>query len=973
MTRYWMDANERDSARELSDEFRETLPVAGDEQSPSPFTRRDFVKVMGLTAMAAGAAACSRAPVKHVVPFLQPPEEYTPGESLWYASTCGACPAACPVLVRVRDGRPVLVTGHDLHPWNDGLAVPDAGSGGVCATGQAWVLALYDAARATGPSENSSAANWAELDDAVRNGLGAAQTFGRSIRVVTAADPSPLIASAVAALAARYAGVRRVIFDQSGVQAMAGATKALYGTAVVPAIHFERARAIVAVDCDFLGTWISPVRFSRQYAAARNVELKRDMTVHFQLEADMSLSGSNADHRWSMAPADVVPLLAALAARLGVLGPRLPAPSSVSESRLQRLERALRKAGSAALLVTAHADPAAQALALAINSQLGSVGAGKPIDTSEGIAFPECDDIDQLIEDVNADRVGAVIFVGTNPVQFHPRGRELAAALPRVNLRVAIADRRDETGACCTWLAADHHGLESWDAARPAGTVLHLRQPVLRPLHNTRAAVESLAAWSGHSTDTHQWLSETVHAQVWPAAVDAAGSFDAWFQSSLQAGVARLKPDTFALTDTNTAALTKVVAAWRPTMGDDLQMHVASSGALKDGRCANNGWLLELPDPITKICWTNVAAMAASSMKARGLSDGDVVSIECAGSKVQMPVFAQPGVHKNAVCVQRGWGRSAAGPHANGCGSATATFQTGQALKLSTTGEHHELARTQTHHSMEGRDPVHETELAAFLANPRAGTPTPMKAHSLWGEHRYDGHRWAMVIDLNACNGCSGCLVACQAENNVPIVGEDEVRRRREMHWIRIDRYYTGSEEEPGVVHQPMLCQHCEKAPCETVCPVVATVHSSEGLNQQIYNRCVGTRYCANNCPTKVRRFNWFEYPHDEPLERLVLNPDVVVRSRGVMEKCSLCVHRIQKAKADAKAAGQPLADGGVRTACQQSCPAGAIVFGDLNDPQSRVAKLVKSGRSYRILDQLDIRPAIHYQTKVRNREEEGA
>ncbi|MFN7131648.1 MAG: 4Fe-4S dicluster domain-containing protein, partial [Myxococcales bacterium] len=478
--------------------------------------------------------------------------------------------------------------------------------------------------------------------------------------------------------------------------------------------------------------------------------------------------------------------------------------------------------------------------------------------------------------------------------------------------------------------------------------------------------------WSGEAVDYYDFVRRRWQAEVHPRA--AADTFQAFWDRSVQDGFAQLPaPPETATFDA------RALSGVRAPAGGGLELVLYQKVAVRDGAQANNGWLQELPDPISKVTWANYACLAPARARALGVTDGDLVTLECGGRSLTLPALLQPGVHADVVAVAVGYGRTRAGGVADGVGVnayALAHADGKRAFRvpgatLTRAGGARALALSQTHASLEGRPHVQELSLPGLLAKTRGGpgaqAPAPAAHGSMWSGHAYEGHKWFMVVDLNACTGCSACVVSCQAENNIPVVGADEVQRRREMHWLRLDRYYAGDEDAPAVVHQPMLCQHCDNAPCESVCPVLATVHSSEGLNQQVYNRCVGTRYCANNCPTKTRRFNWFNYPHPDPVQRLVLNPDVVVRERGVMEKCSFCVQRITSGKAQAKREGRPLRDGDVRTACQQSCPADAIVFGDINDRESRVAKLAADGASYRVLPELNLGNAVAYLPVIRN------
>ena len=1008
-------------------EFPEPLPADADglvrlrtpgEPGPGPapaeVSRRGFFGMMGLSAAAVTLAGCQRAPVAKLIPYLSKPDELVPGNAVFYASACAGCSAQCGVLLRTRDGRPIKVEGNPEHPVS---------KGGLCAAGQASVLSLYDASRARGPTLAGRPVTWAALDAAVLAGLRSAASSGARIQLVAPVVTGPTFESVLARFVEAWPTAQVVRLDPTGeVSALADASEALLGVRALPRFHLDRARTIASFAADFLGTWLDPVAFTRAYADGRRLpRITREEPPgmeaagghgvreaharaaheggfgrHWQLEPAMSLTGSNADRREQVAPSDLVPALAALVRRLartsdhparGALagGAAMAEPAGVAPALLDRLAAELRTSAPWALVLAGVPDPGAQALALAANLLLGAegttveIGGGAPVPAA-ALSFAA------LLADVEARRTGAVLFLGTNPVYAHPEGERLGAALREVPLVVATNDRADETGTRVGLLAPDHAPAESWGDAAPAAGLLTVRQPALRPLFQTRSAVESLQSWSrvpAGRVSAHDALQERLRAEVFPRAATAGESFEAFWERTLQAGFVRIPGEAPAATlrpEALAALVAQSAEARGSSMGaaaagNEVELWLHPSLSVGDGRGANNGWLQELPDPITKVTWDNVAAVAPSRARQLGWTDGQLVRISAGGRTVTVPVLIQPGTHPAVVAVALGYGRTGAGTVGNGVGGNAfplaevrgGRVRLSRAAQVATVEGRRELARSQVHASLEGRNHVREATLTAFLADPAAGNPEEEALDSAWGKHPTPGPSWGLAVDLSACTGCGACIVGCQAENNVPVVGRDEVRRNREMSWIRIDRYYAGDPERPEVLHQPVMCQHCGNAPCETVCPVLATVHSAEGLNQQVYNRCVGTRYCANNCPPKVRRFNWFDYPHDDPVARLVLNPDVVVRSRGVMEKCSLCAHRIQEGKARAKREGRAMGDGEVATACQQSCPARALVFGDLNDPGSRVAALARDARAYHLLAELNVRPNVSYLTRIKN------
>ncbi|MFO0758307.1 MAG: 4Fe-4S dicluster domain-containing protein [Byssovorax sp.] len=982
--RFWQDLTGHPAPMERTDEFPDELPVGPDARSDkgAEVGRRGFFALMGLST-AALSAACSRSPVGKIVPYLQKPDEVTPGVSAYYASTCGACSASCGILLKTRDGRPIKVEGNDLHPLTGGA---------TCAVGQAAVLSLYDAARAKGPSSGSGDVTWAGLDQEVMAALERIKAARKGVRVIAPPEIGPTASAALDRFLAGFPDAKRVSHEPPDIAALADAHHATHGVRAVPAYHLDKATFILGVGADFLGTWLSPVAFTRAYRRGRDLA-SGTMSRHVQLEGKVSLTGSVADERLTTAPSDTVPVLAAIARALlgGEAAPELaPLRAALAKIRapelrgeaVSRLAQELVEAKGHGVVLCGSDDPAAQMLSNLINERIGAYR--DIIDLRGGTVRPEgALRLDDLIGELTRGAVGALFFWNVNPVYDDPRGGALAGLLSKVDLTVSTAGRRDETASLVQYLAPDHDALESWGDVEQARDLVGLRQPAVAPLFDTRSACESFLRWAGAPEAHDDLLRARWQKEVHSLAITDAPSFQAFWDRSLQDGFARINAPALPVEPRFSAdALAQALSshpATRPP-GEGLELLLYEKVGLRDGRLGNNGWLHELPDPISKVTWSNYACLSPALARQLGARDGSLVTVESAGRSITLPAVIEPGVHPRVVAVALGYGRTHAGTIGNNVGAHAAPLglddgratRAPRGARVKLAGGSQELARSQTHASQEGRPLVKEASLAEHRADKAAGNePEGDGKHhlSMWSGHAYPGHKWGMSVDLSACTGCSACVVACQAENNIPVVGEVEVRRRREMHWIRIDRYFAGSEENPSVVHQPMMCQHCDNAPCETVCPVLATVHSEEGLNQQVYNRCVGTRYCANNCPPKVRRFNWFDYPHDDPLERMVLNPDVAVRSRGVMEKCSMCVQRIQEGKARARAAGRPLADGEIKTACEQVCPAGAIVFGDLNDPASRVAAEGKDPRSYHLLDEIGTRPSVSYLTRIRNAE----
>ncbi|MBZ5522525.1 MAG: TAT-variant-translocated molybdopterin oxidoreductase [Acidobacteriia bacterium] len=979
---YWKSVDELHHGPRITGEFPGGLPGNGGKAAET--SRRDFLALMGFSLAVAGLSGC-RAPVQHALPLLVGSDQIIPGVSNFYATTCRGCASSCSLLVKQRDGRPIKVEGN---------AESSLFGGGTCAGGQATVLSLYDDQRLKGPLWQGKTAAWAEIDQRVLQALNDSQANRRSVVLLSGTITSPSTRAIIAEWGRRNPHFRHVEYDPVSLSAMRQANKESFGQAMVPHYSFDKAKVIVGLDADFLGTWLSPVEFARQYAAARKPE--NGAALHIQFEPGLSVTGSNADVRVPVAPSQLGATAVALLRRLAhKAGEAAPGQSSapVDSARLDAVAEELWKHRGESLVVSGSNEVAVQVVVNAINVFLGNIG--RTIDLTRPSQQRNGDDaaVAQLVEEMSLGDVNVLILYDVNPVYDYPDSQAFAAGLKKVALSISLNDRRDETAALVDAVCPDHHFLEAWGDAEPVASQYSLAQPLIAPLFETRAAQESLLRWMGLSEEQsgyYSYLREFWRKNIFPRQKEIA-AFDPFWDHSLQRGVvtvpsaAGASPGAFHGGWKEAASrLMEQSAQTTVTARDNsYELHFYESVALRDGRQANNPWLQELPDPISKVTWGNYAAVAPSLAKRLDLENGDVVALKTEKGEVALPVFIQPGQEGRTISIALGYGRTAAGKAAQNVGvnvfPLTALAQ-GQRrysafnVSLTRTGKRESLASTQTHFSMEGRPIVLETSLEEL--HREAEKPGEGEAlTTLWADRLQGEHAWGMAIDMNACTGCSACVIACQAENNVPVVGKDQVERTRIMHWLRIDRYYSGPEENPASVHQPMMCQHCQNAPCETVCPVLATTTSSEGLNQQVYNRCIGTRYCANNCPYKVRRFNWYNYTDnpsfdfnmESPLGRMVLNPDVVVRSRGVMEKCSMCVQRIQLAKNLALQGTRQLAEGDIQTACQQSCPTQAIVFGDLKDPNSRVSQLQRSQRRYQVLEDLGTRPNVGYLKKVRN------
>jgi molybdopterin-containing oxidoreductase family iron-sulfur binding subunit len=979
--------------------------------APTDVNRRTFLKLAGFAFSGAMVGGCTRAPVQYAVPPLAVTEAAIPGRPVLYASTCDACSAGCGMLVKTRDGRPIKLEGSPNHPRS---------RGGLCAVGQASILGLYDRQRLQQPLKNGEASSWATVDGEIRTRLEELRRQGKAIRFLSSTVTSPTTRAAIDTFLARFQDAQHVTFDPISASAIREAHQRTHGVRALPQYQFEQAQVIVSFAADFLGAWIDPVGFAVGYQAGRFLQgTAPRLSYHVQIESKLSLTGSKADQRLCTAPGELGLVMSHLARRVAQKasvnwgGGELevcPVPAQFLDELAERLWDMRGRS----LVLCGTQDIGQQLVCNVLNHLLGNYG--RMVDIEHPSYQNQSNDtsLHTLLEEIRQGRVGALFVYRSNPLYDLPDGPPLRERVRSVPLVVSFASSLDETASAAGYVCPEPHYLESWSDAEPVDGLVSLRQPTIPPLGESRALLETLATWMGRPRSAYEQLRESWQANVYPRSLITV-AFQEFWEQSLHDGTVRVRPRGVTVRPFEMAGVTPIRQARRDADGTFTAV-VYPKVSMPDGRHAYNPWLQELPDPLTKITWDNYASLSPATATRLGLSQGDVVRIEggMGGTSLELPVVVQPGQHDKIVAVALGYGSKLSerfaqiGPPwleaqptvgADGLVGVNAapllawnegTLQhTRDGIRLMKTNRQYPLACTQDQPTLRiplplapAREPepiIRETTLTEFLRG-GADRPAGETREDLWpDDHPTTGPRWGLAIDLSGCTGCSACVVACQVENNIPVVGKDEVRRHREMHWMRIDRYYMTPAKSPidggprrdsevDVGHQPMLCQHCGNAPCEVVCPVLATVHSSEGLNQQVYNRCVGTRYCANNCPYKVRRFNWFDYAHDDQLQNLVLNPDVTVRSRGIMEKCTLCIQRIQEAKIEARRLGLPLGDGDIQTACQQSCPTQAIVFGNLNDPTSRAAHLAKSKRAYHVLEELNVQSAVSYLGVVRHR-----
>lgn len=1066
-TKYWKGLEQLDNDSSFveasKNEFPEQLPVTDFLQdketlSEGTTTRRDFLKYLGFGVAAASLAACET-PVTKAIPYLNKPEEIVPGVANYYASTYFDGADYCPVLVKTREGRPIFVKGNTSSSLTNGE---------INARVNASVLSLYDNNRIKSPLIGGKAASWADVDSAVMKGIKAA----KDVRILSSSIISPstkqlmndFLGKSTSAdvsmeeMEGEEASVVNadniIYYDAISYSGILDANQASFNKRALPTYDFSKAKSIVSVGADFLSGWLDAIQYNVGYTSTRNPEGKW-MSKHYQFEANMSLTGTNADVRVPVKPSEYGAVIAALynavATKVGGTKVKAAALNKAYEAKVKAAAANLLSNKGASIVVSGSNDKNVQILVNGLNNMLGNYGKTMNIEKVSHSKQGDDAKVNALIKDMQSGKVDALLIYGVDPA--YTLGDKFKKALGKVKTSISFATKMNDTASACKYVCPDNHYLESWNDANPVDGHYSLAQPTISPLFDTRQAQESIMKWSNNEASYYDYIQAYWERNLFPQS--GALMFTDFWNTSLHDGVVEVSA-------MNTDAVVDVEGEEAPSSGFAADVNAAASSVAKikgsgteltlyikegagDGVGADNPVLQELPDPVSKITWDNYVTMNPSEMKEQGFNTilgqenpANVVTVTANGATVELPVIAQPGQAKGTIGIALGYGKlvgNMSEPTGKNAYPLVGVDKSGNisysvSATVAAVEGTYPIAATQTHQTVMGRDSIiRETTLDIFKkGNKEDYNPAwtllsgetdehghqiekPLKEFDLWGDQpvKEIGHRWGMSIDMNLCTGCGACITACNLENNVPVVGKDEVRRGREMHWLRIDRYYSSEHEplaavgdthdktmeatekgaigaytemespadNPRVVHQPMMCQHCNHAGCETVCPVAATTHSNEGLNMMAYNRCIGTRYCANNCAYKVRRFNWFNYmayhkfteinPSQDDLGRMVLNPDVVVRARGVMEKCSFCVQNIQAAKLEAKKAGTPVMDGAVQTACSTACGSGAIKFGDLNDKGSEVRAGMENDRAYRVIEEVGQDPNVYYQTKVRN------
>jgi len=996
MKKYWKSIEERvqqrGSAGENSIPHSESLfeEMIGALTSGNSVSRRDFMKVYGFSLSAATLASC-QGPVNKAIPFIIKPEEVTSGVANYYASSYIDGGDYCSIVVKTREGRPIKIEGNT----RSGIS-----KGGTSARVQASVLSLYDTARLQKPMHKSNPLPWDQIDGNVIPLLQSFNKQGRKMAILSSSLVSPSSRNILKDFQKKYPTTRIVYYDPVSSSAMLIANQQCFNKQIIPGYRFDKADVIVSFGADFLGTWISPVTFTRQYVQNRKLNGKKTMSRHIQFETGMSLTGSNADKRIPIRPSDegilLVNIYYTLQEKAGLeSGKSGPAPVDISA-----VANELWANKGKALVLSSSNDVNIQILVNAINTILGNYGS--TIDLNRPLKYRESIDseMERLVKDMNEGIIDALILNNVNPAFDYPKSAEFVKGLKKLKLSISLSCMPNETTSICHYVCPDHHYLESWNDAEPQKGFFSLCQPTIHPLFDTRSAQDSFLRWMGVETKFENYIQDFWKENIFPLQskfTDKDSGFRKFWVESLQDGVFEIDHDQSVVIgqpEFNNQPVSEAIESLteKKAVSRKIELQLYETVAIGDGKNANNPWLQELPDPITKVSWDNYACIPPALAQKMDLEIGDLITVSDGSKKVSLPVLLQPGQCPDTISIALGYGRTDAGKVGNGVGVNVATMGmikngTIQYIRdniiISKRDEHLDLALTQTHHSMEGRAIVRETTLAEYLKKPSAGNEVHEKftkdAVTLYKKPVKMGYHWSLSIDLNSCTGCGNCIIACQAENNVPVIGKEEVRKRRIMHWIRIDRYYSNSEENPQVYHQPIMCQHCDNAPCENVCPVAATSHSDDGLNHMTYNRCIGTRYCMNNCPYKVRRFNWFQFFENEKFDyytnsdlgRMVLNPDVVVRSRGVAEKCSMCIQRIQEKKQQAKLENRRLLDDEIKPACLESCPGDALVFGNRSDENSKISKRFRDERNYGLLEEIHALPSVGYLVKVRNQSNE--
>ena len=952
---YWRSLNELADSEGFDELVREEFPRQA--KLSGAMNRRDFIKVLSASLAMAGLAACTPQPEKKIMPYSRPPEELLPGNPVYYASAMVQDGYAKGVLIETSMGRPIKIEGNPNHP---------ASLGSTDIFMQASILELYDPDRGSQILNQGQVKTWEEFT-ATLTSLKSTLGDGAGLRILTGPVTSPTLNAQLVAALEQYPQARWLSFSQGGQ----GSVQAGNGQAYQPVYNFAKADVILSLDCDFLLTEPGHLRYSRDFSNRHQpISANGTMNRLYSVESSLSITGANADHRLAIKPSQVEPFARALAGRLGI-DAGTAGGDAPGQNWLGPLADDLKRAGSTALVMAGERQPAAvHALARAINAALGSIGNTVAYRTPVVYNPPDgLNGLRELVADLNNDAVDLVIILEGNPAYQAPADLDFPAALQKAGASVYLGLYPDETAQLATWYVPAAHYIETWSDALAFDGTVSIIQPVIEPLYGGRSAHELVAALQGQTSASGHDLV----LGFWQQLLQGEHFEPAW-REALSKGVLAAGAQALGISTNADNGAQPVITPPAAAQTEGLEIVFSLDETVWDGRFTNNAWLQELPKPITKLTWDNAAMVNPATAERLGLANNDVIQLSLTGRNLDAPVYILPGLPDDVVEVSLGYGRTSGGNLLAGLGVNANAIRTSDSpwfsggLAISKTGREYPLAATHEHWTMENRHLIREATLEEYQEHPNFAQEGEGKLPSLYGDFEYPGYSWGMSINLNTCIGCNACVIACQSENNIPTVGKDQVMRGREMHWIRIDRYFEGPAARPKYLFQPVPCMHCEKAPCEPACPVSATSHSAEGLNEMTYNRCVGTRFCSNNCPYKVRRYNFYKYNDFEtPAWRAMRNPDVTVRSRGVMEKCTYCVQRINQARIQAEVEGRKIQDGELVTACQQACPTQAIIFGDMNDANSQVRRLKETPLNYALLGELGTEPRTTYLAKVKN------
>ena len=965
----WRSLEELSGDPDLQELVEREFPRYAPQEWADGVSRRGFAKLAGASLGLAGLTACTRQPLERIIPYIEQPENMIPGKPLFYATAMSVGGYAVGLLAESQMGRPTKLSGNEAHPFT-------VGGSGVLP--QAETLNLYDPDRAQSLTRDGRILPWEAFGSELAPTLQALEALnGAGLALLTPTITSPTTKALIDAVRQRFPQVRWVQYEPVNRDAAYEGARLAFGEPVEVLYDLTKADRIVCLDADLLGSGPGALRYARDFAKRRKQLDEERMNRLYVAERTPSITGSLADHRVPASSGDLADFAKALAAKLGVAGVSGEAHGELAawvDAIADDLEA---HRGKSLVVAGETTDPALQALAQAINAQLGNVGQtvlGKEPAVAE--LSMQGEGLAELVAAMSAGDVEALFILGGNPVYDAPADLDFAAALANVNLRAHLSAYENETASACNWRIPQSHALEGWGDARALDGTLSVVQPLIEPLYQSHSIDEVLAVIAGQPGSDYDLVRATWSRQL-------GADLEGRWRQALHDGF--LEGSTFDAKElvVDTAAVA-AAAGSLGGHGDGLELQLLPDPAVHDGSYANNGWLQELPRPLTKITWDNAALIAPATAEEHGLKTNDVVRLSVGERSIELAVWVMPGQAPGTVTVHLGYGREAAGRVGNGVGANAYQLRSNDhpwsagGLEISQTGRVHVLATTQSHFNLDQQDEqaerrhlVRHGTLEHYQEDPHfvehMGHPVP-EGRSMFPDWEYESYAWGMAIDLTSCTGCNACVISCQAENNIPVVGRAQVLNGREMQWLRIDRYYSGSLDNPQVHHQPLACMHCERAPCELVCPVGATVHDEEGLNTMVYNRCIGTRYCSNNCPYKVRRFNFLKYNDTTtPVLKLARNPNVSVRMRGVMEKCTYCIQRINYARIEAKREDRRIRDGEVRTACQEACPSDAIAFGDTNDPSSQVSEWKQQPTDYELLHDLATVPRTTYLAKITN------